>query len=285
MNKRLLEDAKLSSYIPNFLVASLISICMVFLGSAFTAASLFVDMEPYLKLAIFDLMIGFGMTTVICMMYVKFTEKRSIVGLGFYKSKFKHYFSGLGIGIVMFALIVLASNLLGGMETSWNSSGFKLNVIVIIFLGFVIQGGTEEVIYRGWLLPILGAKYNLKLSIIISSVMFALLHSMNPGMTIMPVINLTLFGVFAALFALAEDSIWGICGFHSAWNWVQGSVFGVKVSGTTVPGGSVLSSTPIEGQDLISGGAFGIEGSVLCSIAFLIGIVYLVIKLRREEVL
>lgn len=285
MNKKLLEDAKQSSYIPNVFIASLIAIGIVIVGSSFTIVSFFFDMPQYLKMAVFDLMIGFGMITVICMAYVKFIEKRKVVGLGFYKSKVKYYFSGFLLGLMMFGFIVLVSNLLGGMKTAWHPDGFKINAIFIILLGFIIQGGTEEVVFRGWLLPILGARYDLKLSILVSSVMFAFLHSMNPGMTIVPIINLTLFGIFAALYALAEDSIWGICGFHSAWNWVQGSVFGVKVSGTIVPGGSVMNSVPVEGKSLISGGSFGIEGSLLCTAIFIIGIVYLVMKLKREEVL
>ncbi len=64
-------------------------------------------------------------------------------------------------------------------------------------------------------------------------------------------------------------------------NWVQGSIFGIKVSGTLVPGGSILASQPIEGKSLISGGAFGIEGSIICSVIFLVPTMLIIRKMRE----
>lgn len=49
---------------------------------------------------------------------------------------------------------------------------------------------------------------------------------------LLPLINVFLFGVFAALYALYNGSLWGIAAWHAVWNWVQGSVFGFAVNGS-----------------------------------------------------
>lgn len=268
---------------PNFLLASFISIVMVIIGSMFGIFGYFLDLKDYIRLAVFDLGIGFAGAILMCFLYVRVIEKRSISSMGFHKSgAVKIYIKGFLIGAAMFAAIVLVGTVSGAYTISIGISSISaLLPVLIVLCGFLIQGASEEVVYRGWLLPILGARYSKIFAIIVSSLIFAALHAMNPGMTIMPVINLILFGVFASVYAIGEKSLWGICGFHSAWNWVQGSFFGIKVSGTSTPGGSILNSTPTEGMSLISGGNFGIEGSILCSVAFIIGIIFIVKKMEK----
>lgn len=276
----LASDAKRK---PNFLLASFMSFLMLVFGSLFAIFGYFIELQDYIRLAVFDLGIGFAGAILLCFLYVKLVEKRSISSMGFHKSGIlKVYVRGFLIGAGMFAVIVLVGAFSGAYTISIALSSFgSLLPILIILCGFLIQGASEEVIYRGWLMPILGARYSKVFAIVVSSLIFAAIHAMNPGMTIMPVINLVLFGVFAAVYALKEKSLWGICGFHSSWNWVQGSVFGIKVSGTSTPGGSILSSSPTDGMSFISGGNFGVEGSILCSIAFTIGILFIVRKMKK----
>lgn len=145
----------------------------------------------------------------------------------------------------------------------------------------MIVGSTEEVLTRGWMLPLLGKRYNVPFAIGVTSLFFMLLHSGNDGMTLMPIINLILFGVFAALYVVKEENIWGVCGMHSAWNWMQGNVLGIAVSGTEPAGGSLLKFVP-KGHELISGGDFGVEGSIVCSILYLILCSYLVKKILKK---
>jgi len=281
---RLIKLADDAAYKPHFIIASLLSLGFVILGSSFTLLGLFVDVPDYLSLAIFDLSIGFGAISILCFLYVRAIERRPIYSMGFEKDKWlKKYGRGFGLGIGLFTLAVIVGYLTGAFEVSLSISSANGFAIIAILFGFLIQGATEEIIYRGWLLPIVSARYTPVFGVILSSLLFAFLHGGNPGITILPIINLILFGLFAAVYALKEESLWGICGFHSAWNWVQGSVFGIKVSGTTVPGGSILTSSPTQGMDLISGGAFGIEGSIVCTLIFLIPTIILVLKLKKKQ--
>lgn len=283
MNKKLIEMAQVAKYKPNIILASLLSVVFVLMGS-FAGLIFNVPVSnPAYDVAINNLVFGFIGISLIVFLYVKFVEGRPISSMGFSRRGFlKKYLIGFIVGLIMFSLAVILGSVLGGYKISVSASGIKLDVLLVILFGFLIQGSAEEIVFRGWLLPIVGSRYKVSIAIILSSLLFALLHALNPGITILPVINLILFGVFAAMYSLHEEGLWGICGMHSAWNWVQGSVFGVKVSGTSLPGGSVLVSKPVEGMDLISGGLFGVEGSILCSIIFLAATIYLVYKMRNK---
>ncbi len=284
MENKLITMASEAKYKPQFILASLLSLTFVILGSSFSELSYLFDIPTYLSLALFDLGIGFAMITLVCFLYVKVIEKRSIASMGFEKEgAYNKYIRGFGLGFLLFALAVIFGVVTGAYKIELSLGDANLAAITVILFGFIIQGGAEEVVFRGWLLPIVGARYTLLFGVIVSSLMFAFLHGANPGITILPVINLVLFGVFAAVYALNEKSLWGICGFHSSWNWVQGSIFGVKVSGTTVPGGSVLKSIPQEGFDFLSGGAFGIEGSIFCTLMFLLPILLIIRKMKDDK--
>ncbi|WBW96755.1 CPBP family intramembrane glutamic endopeptidase [Oceanirhabdus sp. W0125-5] len=260
---------------------------MMLIGSLFGVIGDFVQLPDYLKTSIFTLTIGFGSSTLLCFLYVKKIEKRPISSIGFIKDfAFKKYLLGFLIGSVFMSLCVLVATLLGGFEINTmqtSNTGIKtLLPILCMLIGFIIQGGTEEVLSRGWVLPVVGAKYNVPFGIVVSTVFFTLLHGMNPGMKLMPIINLILFSIFAALYVIQTKELWGICGFHSAWNWFQGNIFGIKVSGNRMTGGSLFSFDSVENLDLISGGNFGIEGSLICSFIYLMGIVYLSYKITKN---
>jgi len=180
----------------------------------------------------------------------------------------------------------LAGTLLGGFEINTagaSTTGIKTLIPVLFMLfGFVIQGGTEEVITRGWILPVIGARYNVTFGVILSTAIFTLLHGMNPGMTVLPIVNLTLFALFAALYVIYTGNLWGICGFHTAWNWFQGNIFGIKVSGNSMAGGSIFSFDFVNGFDLVSGGIFGVEGGLICTFVYLVGIGYLGYRIAKK---
>ena len=144
-----------------------------------------------------------------------------------------------------------------------------------------MQGGAEEVLFRGWVLPVLGARYRPWIGLLISSLFFALLHGLNPGLSVLAIINLVLFGVFAGLYAMREGSLWGISALHSVWNWVQGNFFGFEVSGTNASSGTLLNLKET-GADWLTGGTFGPEGGLAVTIIFLIAITVIVFWRSKE---
>ena len=87
----------------------------------------------------------------------------------------------------------------------------------------------------------------------------------------MAVINLILFGVFAGTIMITRGNIWMVAGIHSMWNFVQGNLFGIQVSGLAKQN-SILSSDLIQDKAVINGGTFGLEGGLAVMIVLLIGI-------------
>lgn len=81
-----------------------------------------------------------------------------------------------------------------------------------------------------------------------------------------------------ALYLLKTDTVWGVAGIHGAWNFAQGNLFGILVSGQ--PSGTSLMTFLPQGNP---GGSFGIEGSIMTSLVLLLLIVYLANKLKKEN--
>lgn len=209
-------------------------------------------------------------------LWLRFFEKRPFWTLGYeLKNAAMQYGRGILIGMLMFggAVGLLAMTRTIAFEKGDPSQQglAALGGVFIVLVGWVIQGGAEEVLFRGWMLPVVGARYRPWIGLLISSLLFAFLHGLNPGLSALAIVNLVLFGVFAGLFAMREGSIWGISALHSVWNWVQGNFFGFEVSGTNASGGTLLNLMET-GQDWLTGGVFGPEGGLAVTIVLLIGI-------------
>ena len=85
-----------------------------------------------------------------------------------------------------------------------------------------------------------------------------------------------------ALYLLKTDTVWGVAGIHGAWNFAQGNLFGILVSGQP-SGTSLMIFMPQGHQGWLSGGSFGIEGSIMTSMVLLLLILYLAYQLKKEN--
>jgi len=233
-----------------------------------------------------QLILSFGSIVLIYFLWVKFVERRSIVTMGFHlDGAFKKYIRGFLFGFLMIALSAVMLIILGEVEVSKGDLIF--NDISMIFgflfmiIGWIIQGATEEIMMRGYALPVLGTKINIPVGILISSSIFGFLHLLNNGISPLAIINLILFGVFAAFYAMYEDSLWGVCALHSSWNWAQGNVFGFLVSGGGNMGGSIFTFAN-KTDNIVNGGAFGPEGGLVITIIYLIGIAILLLLQKKK---
>ena len=225
---------------------------------------------------------GFILNTVF--RWAKKVEKRPIRTLGFYKENFlSALFKGYGLGLSLFILTLAGLVVLGQYQfDSIHLDTYSLAFTLFTIPFWILQGTAEELVTRAWLIPQLAKRTNLKVAIIISSSLFTLLHLGNPGITFLSAIDLFLFGVAMSLYLLKTDTIWGIGGIHGAWNFAQGNLFGVLVSGQS-SGTSIMKFTPQGNQDWLSGGSFGIEGSIMTSLVLLLLIVYLAYQLKKEN--
>jgi membrane protease YdiL (CAAX protease family) len=214
-----------------------------------------------------------AIVTILTIVFCRYIEGRSLYSMGFVKEKaVSGYFVGLLIGTGMFAISTLIAWLSGTLEYRGIVLGGSIGLLILYLFGFLFQGMSEEVLVRGYLMVSIAAKKPIILAVIINSALFAIMHLLNSGITVLSVINLILFGIFASVYMLRNNSIWGVCALHSAWNFTQGNVFGILVSGQSV-NASILSFEPTETGTLINGGRFGLEGGLAVTIVLVAAIV------------
>lgn len=208
----------------------------------------------------------------IAFVYCRKIENRKLSTLGFRKDTFiSKYLIGLLLGFGFFSIAVLICSLTGSIKITGFSPECSIGLVVAYFIGYMIQGMAEEVVCRGYLLVSISRKYSIPVAVMLSSFAFALLHISNTGVTALAIINLTLFGILAALIMIKEGNIWMVAGLHTMWNFTQGNIFGIEVSGLSQQN-SIFNSDMVQSKTLINGGSFGLEGGFAVTIVLLVGI-------------
>lgn len=214
-------------------------------------------------------------------------EKRHIWTAGLeWPGWLRKYLRGLLIGVLMFgaslAILALSGHLVIEEVASGPGSLSLLGGSLLFLLAWMVQGGAEEILARGLVLPVIGVRFGPWIGVILSSALFMALHLLNPNLSSLALANLFLFGFFAALFALYEGGLWGVFAIHTAWNWAQGNLFGFEVSGSEL-NTAVLLNLNTNGPDWLTGGAFGPEGGVAVTAVLLAGILLVWLANRRRS--
>lgn len=234
------------------------------------------------------LLLPFGGIILAIALYVRVAEKRTFASLGLDRqptSKWlARYGMGFVIGILAMSAFVIAALLMGIYDfkgLSFQTEPSNLLSLLVILPGWIVQGASEEILTRGWLFQATARK-NFYLGVFMSTVLFSLLHLANDGLTALSLINLMLYGLFALVLSLYTESLWAACGFHAAWNWAQGNIFGILVSGSTTKTGSLFALGASKGPHWLTGGPFGAEGSLLVSALLLIMIIGCCLGIKRK---
>ena len=204
---------------------------------------------------------------------VRYGERRVVVEIAPYPL-LPELLAGLAIGAGMFALVFTSLRLAGvytlapGAWTDWPSD----------IVGALRTGFAEELLLRLVVFRLLMRASGLWPALAISALLFGLLHLANPNATLVAALAIAVeAGLMLAAFYLVTGRIWMAVGVHAAWNFVQGPVFGARVSGGSDTG-SLFVSGPVPGSpDWLSGGAFGPEASLP---AVVVGLAIFLIVLR-----
>lgn len=292
----IINSSKNKKKLPNFIWAIILSLIFMYGGSlmgslatvplflALRNIPLFFNNKDLLSLLI--TLFSFAFISLLVFFRVKVIEKRSFSSIGFNKNNWlKKYSLGFLIGLAMMSIIVLILFPFGYITVEKNPIqpvGISaIASVLIILLGWIIQGATEEIVTRGWLLNVLSTKYNIGVGLLISSTLFGLMHLTNPNVNYIAVINIILVGLFYGLYVIKTNDLWAVCGMHSAWNFAQGNIFGFKVSGLDVSVGSLIDLNLV-GSDFVTGGIFGPEAGITATFILLasIGILLFIDKKR-----
>ena len=208
-------------------------------------------------------------------------QKRNKESLGLVKNS-KNYLKGIVLGLFMILSVVLLLKISGFAKFTTNISQVSWPIFVIFILGWAIQGFEEELITRSILMNYFAVNNGVMGGIIINSLIFAILHLGNPAFGILPFINIMLIGIVFSLLFYISDDIFLPAAAHSFWNFAQGNIFGIEVSGMDEINNTILK-TKLMGSDLISGGAFGFEGSIFVTLVEIIMIFVIIRIIKRRN--
>lgn len=216
--------------------------------------------------------------------YCKWIEKRSPRSMGFTPMNIDMvapYIEGATYGILMICAAMLICVLTGSIDDTGIARTAPVGVIILWLFGFMIQGMSEEVMCRGYLMVSLSNRMPVAWAIFLSSLFFSLMHGLNPGISWIAILNLLLYGIFAALYFLHTDNIWAVSANHAFWNWAQGNLFGIEVSGQST-NATIYTFASTGKADIISGGEFGLEGGLAVT-AVLVGVIVGLLYNRKKK--
>jgi len=234
--------------------------------------------EQHVIVSFFDLL---G-TLLLLWIFMKFVDKEKFINLGFQtKNRLKDFIIGVVLGAAIMAagygLLILLN------EISYQRMVFDFKEIVISIILYVIVAVSEEVLLRGYVLRSLMISFNKYIALIVSSVLFSLMHGFNPNVDLFGLTAIFLAGILLGISYIHTENLWFPIALHLSWNLFQ-TAFGFNVSGQD---SYSLIEFSVKENNLLNGGAFGFEGSILSVIAMtfvIIAIAFYYGKLKTQEI-
>ena len=212
-------------------------------------------------------------------LFMKFIDRKPLMSLGLKYEGFQQDFKfGLILGAGLIAIGFFSLFILGYVRVE--SFSFPFLDIVLYFILFVVVAFHEEIMLRGYILRSLMESMNRYLALAISSLIFMTVHLLNPNISFLGVVNLFLAGIVLGIYYVHKSNLWLPIGMHLTWNFFQGPIFGFEVSG--IKSQSLIKQT-VNGSDLITGGKFGFEASLLATVLIVVVILYLDKNYREQK--
>lgn len=172
---------------------------------------------------------------------------------------------GLAIGFAANGICILGAWLHKDIMLYFDS--FRPVSFILIFIAVFVQSSAEELVCRGFLYQMLMQRYGKPwFAIVFNSLLFALLHLGNNGVTILSLINIFLSGILFSLMVYYMDSLWAAFAGHAAWNFCQNIVFGLPNSGNVTPYSMIKLDASTAVDSFAYNVAFGVEGTVLADV-------------------
>ena len=209
---------------------------------------------------------GLVIVIILIWLFMKFIDKQPLIEIGFQtqgRSKEINYGILFGLFIMAFAFVFLST--IG--EIVFLSYSLDFNQILLSIALFIGVSFFEEIIFRGYMLKNLLESFNPFVALLISSLFFSLIHASNPNVTSLGLCNIFLAGIFLGVSYVFTKNLWFPIALHFSWNFFQ-AMFGFKVSG--LDSYSIIEFM-IPDNNMINGGEFGFESSILSIIVLFVG--------------
>lgn len=189
---------------------------------------------------------------------------------------------GLAGGFIF--LCALGAALFGGFAAfDPDFAKVSMGAMALSMIGMTLAAAGEEVMMRGYVLQELMGKFSMSAAVAVSSLIFTALHGAalaQSNMAAIGALNIFLASVMLSLAYLATRTLWLPIGLHAGWNIMQGPVLGLNVSGNDFNAG--WQPVTLSGPEIMTGGTFGFEGSVLGLIGPALGILMMLLFQRRR---
>lgn len=222
--------------------------------------------QDSIKPILFIIIYNFSISVLMVFLFRKFIDRENIFSLGFsFRGYAKHAFIGLFAAI---AIIGIGTLMLVAFKylrfTGWFINGQDLFISLGIM---VLVAIAEEMVFRGYILNNLMQSTNRYAALAISAAIFGIAHSTNPNFSWIAFINIILAGFILGINYIYTQNLWYAVLFHFAWNFFQGPVVGYEVSGLNFQS---IFQVELSGNEIITGGKFGFEGSIVASVLIII---------------
>jgi membrane protease YdiL (CAAX protease family) len=248
----------------------------------FTPDSLLALLVPFAIFATLAIFLGW--------LYGKLFENLPFRALGFWFTKnwLKDLFLGCVAGAASLCFAALLAAIFGGVSFQFNQSAGASAIFLTLgvsLLIFTVGAIFEEALFRGYMLQTLARARLFWAGLLITAFFFASAHNDNPSAGFLSWLNTLIAGVWLALAYYKTRNLWFPFGIHLMWNWFQGAILGINVSGLQkIVSAPVLQSFDA-GPEWLTGGQYGLEGGVACTIALIFStvLIYFLPFLKPSE--
>jgi membrane protease YdiL (CAAX protease family) len=254
-----------------FLMVTVLRVISVLIGPRGTSPAARLTAELVFRGGLLGAALGAG---YLCARFLEGLPWRSL-GLTFHPGWLRDLLFGFAIGFA--SLVVAVAIALKGLAFSFGDTAWSSIISSMIGSGLIlfVAALAEEAMFRGYGLQTLTRAKLAWLGVLLTSVPFALGHLLNPN--VVPGVtfaNTTLAGVWLAAAYLRTRSLWLPLGVHWSWNWALGWFFGLPISGLNLVSDPLLYPQDT-GPKWLTGGNYGIEGGIACTIALIVSTIFL----------
>ena len=277
-------------------IAVVLSVLLTIAGTTLTIAiyqltncqslllSIFHDEDAVTFLIEYASMFGIWIVFILAALLFK-ANRPMLKAFGYHRdgNSMKAGLIGLLLGFACNGFCILMSCILGDIKLYFY--GFNPGLFFAFLFVVLLQSGAEEIADRCYLYQKLRRRYrHPAVAIITSSAVFAALHLLNPGITVLSVVQLIVTGLIFSLFVYYFDSLWAAIMMHTGWNFTQSIVFGLPNSGMVSKYSLFKLDAASARNGLFYNVGFGVEGS-LGAVIILIGmlVVVFIIGYRKGE--
>lgn len=269
MPAAMLVIKKLLAFILCFAAGTLLGNAVV-IGAMIVGGKKFLQGETFTE-STMELLGLYAMAGMIAasVLYWKIIEKRNLSEMGV-TGRIGGWLIGALIGVGLLAVCVAAIMITGSISYEGLSKDTNIPMLMLMLGGFIIQGAAEEFLCRGLVLCSLRDRVPLPVAVVAGTLAFiyphlSTLREFELRYVFSGLLCLVVISCVFSFITLRTGSIWAACGLHSVWNFCLCCVLGLDLSGSEGASTALINMRSV-GNDLLNGGNYGIEASIIADI-------------------